>query len=123
MNIRDDFDRYYRLTDDPPEMQGRYTLHMDFIAPNDQHSVMLAEMYARGLNYLRLEIECYGARVSPAGDWAASVEVFCMAPGPDPMDVCTDVAGHHGNHNGPGPTRSWRESDMPVPPDTIEDLL
>lgn len=122
MKSRDDFDRYYRLTDDPPEMQGRYTMHLDFLAPDDKHSVYLTEMYARGLNYLRLEVECYSARVSPAGSWAESVEVFCMAPGPDVSDVCTDVAGHNGNHNGPGPTRSWTDGDMPTAPDTVDGI-
>lgn len=123
VKTRDDFDRYYRLTDDPPEMQGRYTLHIDFVAPNEQHSVYLAEMYARGLNFLRLEVECYGARVSPAGAWSDAVEVFCMSPGPHPMDVCTDISGHPGNHNGPGPTCSWTELDIPEAPDTIEGAL
>lgn len=121
MNIREDFDRYFQLVDNPGD-QGRYTLHMDFDAANDEHARLLAEMYARGLNYLRLEVDCYTARVSPGDDWAASWQVFCLAPGPDPADVCTDIAEHAGRHNGPGETRSWTDAEVPTAPDTTEGL-
>jgi hypothetical protein len=85
----------------------RYTLHLDFVAADEQQARRLAEAYAQGLTDLRPEVDGYTARLSAGDDWSRPTAVFCGAPGPDATDVCTDSAGHPGRHHGPGASHHW----------------
>lgn len=118
MRVPDGIDRYYF----PAEMRGaerRYTLHVDFTADDDLQARILAEMYTRGLNYMRLEVDFYTARVSSDANWDESDPVICLAPGPDPSDICSDIFNHSGTHNGPGASHVWGEDEVPRMPDSI----
>ena len=92
----------------------RYTLHIDFLAPDDRTAIFQAEAYALALNQLRPEVDCHTALISPPGRPTRLLPVFCGAPGPDPTDTCVDVAGHPGTHHGPGATARW-PADVAIP--------
>lgn len=103
-------------------MLSRFTLHVDFLAPDQSAALDLAETYAEALNLLRLEIDSYTTQVTADGTWTKPTPVYCGAPGPDPSDVCTRRNGHHHTHHGPGTTPEWTDEQIPRTPDTIDDL-
>ena len=111
-NNPDRIDRYYY----PEEMAGAdrtFTFHVNFIAYDEDHAKLLAERYARGMNQMRLEVAPYTAKVSSNDDWSAARPVCCLANGPDPDDLCTELAGHRCEHNGPGVTGRWVDAQIP----------
>lgn len=97
-----------------------FTMHLDFMAVDEAQARIRAEAYARALNYVRVEVDCFTARVSMGENWSNAMPVFCGSPGPDPSDVCTDVAGHPGFHHGCGATGQWGEPDVPAAPDHFD---
>lgn len=73
-----------------------YTAHIDFVAEDAEDAQDLVASYAEGLSALCPEVETRRARMSPAGDWSATVHVFCGAPSGVPDEACMDRAGHEG---------------------------
>jgi hypothetical protein len=63
-----------------PELR-RFTLHVDFMAVDEQEARSQADAYAEGLNRLRPEVDCYTARISVEGDWSRTTAAFCGASG------------------------------------------
>jgi hypothetical protein len=102
--------------------QMAFTVHLDFLAGSEDEAVGRAGQYAEALLALCPEMDSYRARLSAQADWSASTLVFCNAPGPDPMDVCVDEAGHAGGHHGPGASRSWTDGEIVSAPDSPEQL-
>lgn len=110
-----------RMADDDPGEAG-FTLHVMFTAKDLEQALIRGDQYAQALNLLRMEVDCYQARVSERGDWSGAVAIYCLAPGPDPADVCLRYAKHKGNHAGPGHSDVWTDAQIPTAPDTIEGL-
>ena len=99
-----------------------FTVHIDFLADDEDEAMFRAMAYAEGLNALRPEVSSYGARLSGQADWSAAVPVFCNTPGPNPADCCVDRFGHEGRHHGPGVSQVWTDDEIPSAPDSPADL-
>lgn len=95
----------------------QFTLHVAFLAKDEEQAGFRAALYVQALNTLRAEVECFGASVSADSDWSAAVPVYCNAPGPDPMDVCLERFGHEDRHRGPGGSGTWTDDEVPAAPD------
>jgi hypothetical protein len=100
--------------DDEPE-QHDFTLHVDFVAGNEDQALLQAEQYLQALGILRTDIDSFQARVSARQDWSTSIGVFCNAPGPDARDCCVSRFGHDGWHHGVGPTDAWADDETSAP--------
>jgi hypothetical protein len=105
-----------QLTDDEPG-GCNFTLHVDFLAKDEEQAAFRATLYVEALNTLRTEVDSFRAQVSAESNWSASVPLYCNAPGPDPMDICLESFGHAGRHRGPGATGKWKDDDVPAAPD------
>jgi hypothetical protein len=111
-----------RVFADDQSGRRKFTLHLDFLAVDKEQARLRAEQYARALNMLRPEVDCFTARLSADGDWRCPMAVFCGSPGPHEMDVCVGSAGHPGLHDGPGASGRWGDDQVPRAPDTAEGL-
>lgn len=95
----------------------QFTVHLNFLAEDEEQAIDFGEAYAEALTFLRGEVDGYTTEISSYTDWTEATHVFCGAPGPDRNESCIRRV-HAPGEKHRSPVFTWTDDEIPTAPDT-----